>query len=189
MAKAKDKPVETIVVYEYTQEDLNQAIAEIANWTRQITESEDLANKRILAIQESLAAEIEPMKKEIKKISLSMKKFVDANREKLFKDDVKTIKLETGDISYRSAGKSVASNSSKKLIDNILEINNLTDVRNKFVKKMDKVFIRTKLELNKDAILQDPDKAKTITGVEVAEGEESFYIKPYATNTEMEVAV
>jgi phage host-nuclease inhibitor protein Gam len=92
MAKAK-QPVDTIVIYEYNQEDLSKAIAEIANWTRQITESEDLANKRILAIQESLAAEIEPMKKEIKKISLSIKKFTDANREKLFKDGDKTIKL------------------------------------------------------------------------------------------------
>jgi phage host-nuclease inhibitor protein Gam len=187
MAKAK-QPVDTIVIYEYNQEDLSKAIAEIANWTRQITESEDLANKRILAIQESLAAEIEPMKKEIKKISLSIKKFTDANREKLFKDGDKTIKLETGDISYRSAKPSVGTNSSKKLIETILEQNNLLDVRDKFVKKMDKVFIRTKLELNKDAILENPSTAKKVTGVEVADGEESFYIKPYATNTEMQVA-
>ncbi|HRG77845.1 MAG TPA: host-nuclease inhibitor Gam family protein, partial [Leptospiraceae bacterium] len=94
----------------------------------------------------------------------------------------------TGDISYRSAKPSVGTNSSKKLIDSILEANNLLDVRDKFVKKMDKVFIRTKLELNKDAILENPSTAKTVTGVEVADGEESFYIKPYATNTEMQVA-
>ncbi|MBK8397475.1 MAG: host-nuclease inhibitor Gam family protein [Leptospiraceae bacterium] len=187
MAKAK-QPVETIVIYEYEQGDLHKAIAEIARLTTEIKQAEDKTNESILILQTELAAQIEPMKQEVKKISLSIKKFTDANREKLFKDDAKTIKLETGDISYRSSKPSVAVNSSKKLIDTILEQNNLIDVRDKFVKKMDKVFIRTKLELNKDAVLDNPDTAKTVTGVEVAEGEESFYIKPYATNTEMEVA-
>ncbi len=187
MAKAK-QPVDTIVIYEYKQEDLSKAIAEVARLTTEIKNAEDKTNESILILQQELADQIEPLKQEIKKISLSVKKFVDANREKLFKDEVKTIKLETGDISYRSSGKKVGVNSSQKLIDSILADNNLTNVRDKFVKKMDKVFIRTKLELNKDAVLENPDTAKTVTGVEVAEGEESFYIKPYATNTEMQVA-
>lgn len=187
MAKAK-QPVDTIVIYEYKQEDLSKAIAEVARLTTEIKNAEDKTNESILILQQELADQIKPLADEIKKISLSIKKFTDANREKLFKDGDKTIKLETGDISYRSAKPSVGTNSSKKLIDSILEANNLLDVRDKFVKKMDKVFIRTKLELNKDAVLENPDTAKTVTGVEVAEGEESFYIKPYATNTEMQVA-
>ncbi len=187
MAKAK-QPVDTIVIYEYNQDDLAKAIAEIARLNTEMKQAEDKTNESILILQTTLAEQIEPLKQEIKKISLSVKKFVDANREKLFKDEVKTIKLETGDISYRSAGKSVAVNSSAKLIDSILKANNLLDVRDKFVKKMDKVFIRTKLALNKDAILENRSTAKTVTGVEVADGEESFYIKPYAANTEMQVA-
>jgi phage host-nuclease inhibitor protein Gam len=187
MAKAK-QPVDTIVIYEYKQEDLSKAIAEVARLTTEIKSAEDKTNESILILQQELADQIKPLADEIKKISLSIKKFTDANREKLFKDGDKTIKLETGDISYRSAKPSVGTNSSKKLIESILEANNLLDVRDKFVKKMDKVFIRTKLELNKDAILENPSTAKTVTGVEVADGEESFYIKPYATNTEMQVA-
>jgi len=188
MAKAKQQPTETIVIYEYRQEDLSKAIAEIARLNTEIQEAENKANETISNIQTVLAGLIEPYKQEIKKISLSIKKYTDTNRERLFKDGEKTIKLETGDISYRSAGKSVGVNSSAKLITSILEQNNLIEVRDKFVKKMDKVFLRTKLELNKDAILDNPETAKAVTGVEVVDGEESFYIKPYATNTEMAVA-
>ena len=188
MAKAKQQPTETIVIYEYRQIDLSPAIAEIARLNSEIKSLEDTANQVISEIQQKLAEQIEPLKQEIKKISLSIKRYTDDNREKLFKEGEKTIKLETGDISYRSAGKAVGVNSSVKLIESILEQNNLLEARNKFVKKMDKVFLRTKLELNKDAILAKPESAKQITGVDVVDGAESFYIKPYATNTEMVVA-
>ncbi|HMV45178.1 MAG TPA: host-nuclease inhibitor Gam family protein [Leptospiraceae bacterium] len=188
MAKAKPQPTETIVIYEYEQSDLPKAIAEIARLTTEIKKAEDRTNESISILQTTLAEQIEPLKQEIKKISLSVKKFTDNNREKLFKGGEKTVKLETGDLSYRSAGKHVSQNSSVKLITSILEQNNLIEAKEKFVKKMDKVFIRTKLELNKDAILQNPETAKVVTGVDVEDGEESFYIKPYSTNTELEVA-
>lgn len=187
MAKAKDTKTEVIVLFDYTQDDIAPAIGRIAELNREKDSLESKANEKINAIQEALSADLKPLLDEIKKISLSVKQYVDKNRTKLFLDDAKTVKLETGDIAYRSGKPSVATNSTEKVINEILDRNDLTDVKTKFDKKMAKVYLRTKLELNKDAILENPDEAFEKTGVGIKEGAERFYIKPYATNTEMEV--
>jgi phage host-nuclease inhibitor protein Gam len=39
-------------------------------------------------------------------------------------------------------------------------------------------FLRMKLEVNKEAMLADPDKAETIPGVTIARDVEVFYLEP-----------
>ena len=46
-------------------------------------------------------------------------------------------------------------------------------------------FIRTKEEVNKDAMLNEPDIAATVAGVSVRKGAEDFVIKPFEQSGEM----
>ncbi len=186
-AAKETKSKNVIVVYDYDLNDLPKAIATIAELNQKKEKLATEANERILSIQTKLAEEIEPIEVEIKKVSLSIKKFSDENKEKLFSKDSKTAKLETGEICYRAGKPSVETKSSPKLIENILKKNSLTEKKEKFVKLLSGVFIRVKFELNKDAILENPTTAEKVTGVKVDTGEDRFYITPTATNTEMEV--
>ncbi|ENU1338198.1 host-nuclease inhibitor Gam family protein [Escherichia coli] len=40
-------------------------------------------------------------------------------------------------------------------------------------------FIRTKEEVNKEAVLAEPDAVKGIAGIKVNKGAESFYVEPF----------
>jgi phage host-nuclease inhibitor protein Gam len=181
------KKVDVINVYEYCFNDLSQAMGKLGELQREresvIREYED----RISKLQAELAEKIDPLDREIKKISHSLKYFMDENKSSYITEDRKTLKLETGDISYRKGKPSVKTRSSEKLITEILEKNGLLKTRDAFVKKCSSVFLRTKLELDKDAILANPMVAVKVTGVEIEDGIERFYLKPYATSTELEV--
>ncbi|MDE3938781.1 host-nuclease inhibitor Gam family protein, partial [Glaesserella parasuis] len=71
----------------------------------------------------------------------------------------------TGEVQWRAKPPAVVA----KGIDGILEsLRNLGLFR----------FIRTKEELNKEAMLAEPDVARSISGVTIREGVEEFVIKP-----------
>jgi phage host-nuclease inhibitor protein Gam len=185
MAKAKPK-TETIVLYDYAKSDLAPAIARIALLQSKIALAQSKADEAILEIQTKLAEIVDPIVKELKKECLSIKEFSDKNRDDLFPNEFKTLKLETGDISYRSGGTSVDAQSTAKLINEILEKNELLTAKEKFEMKMKNIYLRMKLELDKDAIKATPENALEITGVGLKTGKEVFYVKPYSTNTEIE---
>ena len=77
----------------------------------------------------------------------------------------KTAYFTTGEVQWRAKPPAVVA----KGIDGILEsLRNLGLFR----------FIRTKEELNKEAMLAEPDIARSISGVTIREGVEEFVIKP-----------
>lgn len=186
MAKAKEK-TKTVTIYNYAKSDLAPAIASIAKKQNELAELQRVADLSIAKIQTDLAANIAPLIEEIQKISLSIRDYSDKNREDLFPEEFKTLKLETGDISYRAGGTSVDATNSVKLINGILQKNNLLVAKDRFEIRLEKAFLRMKLEINKDAIKENPDKAKELTGIGLKTSPEGFYIKPYSTNTEIEV--
>lgn len=186
MAKKKESVL--IVGYEYRFEDLPTALGKLGDLQRERESIVSDYDSRISKLQAELAEQTEKLDKEIKKISQSIKFFMDANKSAYISEDKKTLKLETGDISYRKGKQSVKTRSSEKLINDILGKNGLLKAKETFVKKASSVFLRTKLELDKDAILNNPTVAVNVTGVELEDGVERFYLKPYSTSTELEVA-
>ena len=178
---------EKIELFSYETSEIPNAISEIGNLQRDRVAIVSKYDTQISDLQNELAEQTEEIDKKIKKLSLSVKKYFDSNKTKYIKEDTKTVRLQTGDVSYRKGKPSVKTKSSQKLIDSILEKNELSQTRDKFEKKMKSVFIRTKLELNKEAILESQQTAIVVTGVEIDEGSERFYIKPYNSNTELEL--
>jgi phage host-nuclease inhibitor protein Gam len=166
--------------------DLSEGVALIASLRRERdTKAADL-NERISELQIELAEAIEPFDRKIAHLASGVKYFADQNKAKLLEGESKTIKLPTGHLSYRSQPMSVKTKSSTKLVDKILEQNEMSDWWAKIVIKLSKVFLRVKLELDKDACLKNKNFAKEKLGIEFNETEEKFYIKP-AEMDEIEV--
>jgi phage host-nuclease inhibitor protein Gam len=98
-----------------------------------------------------------------------------ANRKVLTEDGkTKTVVLATGEIAWRMYPPKVNFKRGLKVEDIIKTIKALRL----------KSFLRAKVEINKEAMLADPEKANSIEGVTVGSKGEEFYVKPAETALE-----
>ncbi|MDI7213802.1 host-nuclease inhibitor Gam family protein [Leptospira santarosai] len=148
----------------------------------QILEKERLvneANQKISQIRSELEETLYPIQSKIDHVTSGIAYYVQKNREELFPDaNVKTCKLISGTLNYRKTPASVRTKASVKLFEKILAENGLLQLYNEWIARLSKVFIRAKLELNKDSIIADPLAAHQKIGVELNEEKERLYIKP-----------
>jgi len=164
-------------VFKSTSE-LSDAVALISSLRRERDSIASDINEQISQLQVKLSDSIEPFNRKISHIASGIRYFTDKNKAKLLDGDSKTIKLATGQLSYRSLPTSVKTKSSQKLVDKILEQNEMSDWWAKIIIKLSKVFLRVKLELDKEACLKNKSFAKEKLGIEFNDDEETFYIKP-----------
>lgn len=169
-----------------SSEEVSETIKRISDLQKKKQAESDRINQKIQELQNELAAIAAPIEREIKSLSSSLFSYCGENKE-YFKDK-KTWSLPTGDLSFRKNPDKVNVKSSAKLIENILEKNNLTKAVEKLEDKLSKMFLRMKVELNKEAMLKSPEKALKATGIQISSGSETFYIKPYETGLELEIA-
>jgi phage host-nuclease inhibitor protein Gam len=184
-AAAKDNVVALTIK---NRAELEGAIAQMGDLQRQKRDIENRYGEQIQALQEQLGEELQPIDAAILAVSLGIKAFADLNRKEIFPTEKKTVAFPTGSISYRDKPAAVKTRQSAKLVEKILAENGLLDYYHKAVTKFNKVFLRLKLEINKDAVLADPITARKLIGVEIEEGVERLYVKPSAVDTELEVA-
>lgn len=170
-----------------TLQGMQDAIKGIGDLQREKSEVEDSYNAKIQALQKELTEKVTPLDQAIESLALGIKAFSDGNRKELLPGTLKSREFPTGSISYRSGQDSVPTKMTAKLLDQILSRNGLEEFYEKTQKKFAKFFLRMKVELDKEAILQDPKKAKQLAGVQVEQGKERFYIKPATVDTETEV--
>lgn len=185
MSKSEDKIIVAVKISSRTEMD--QAVGKIGDMQTKKQKLEAEYNEKILALQTAMAAEIEPLDLEIQSLSLGVKTYCDANRADILPPDKKSAELVTGKIAYRDKKPKVVTRSTEKLIERLLEEAGLTKFKDQAVKKFSSVLLRMKLDLDKDAALENPTKAEEL-GIEIEEDKERFYIKPTVTSTEVEVA-
>lgn len=186
--KAEKSATNVVAMTIKSRAELETAIAVIGTLQRKKREIQDRYNTQIQRLQEDLGVELQPIDAEILTVSLGIKAFTDLHRPELFPTEKKTASLTTGTVSYRDKPAAVKTRISAKLIEKILAENGLLEYYHKAVTKFGKVFLRMKLEINKEQVLADPITAKKLIGVEIEEGIERLYVKPTEVETEMEVA-
>ncbi|MDI7196319.1 host-nuclease inhibitor Gam family protein [Leptospira santarosai] len=137
------------------------------------------ANQKMSQIRSELEEKLYPIQSRIDHVTSGIAYYVQKNREELFPDaNVKTCRLISGTLNYRKTPASVRTKASVKLFEKILAENGLLQLYNEWIARLSKVFIRAKLELNKDSIIADPLAAHQKIGVELNEEKERLYIKP-----------
>ncbi|EIS9018933.1 host-nuclease inhibitor Gam family protein, partial [Salmonella enterica subsp. enterica serovar Montevideo] len=116
---------------------------------------------------EKFAARIAPIKTDIETLSKGVQGWCEANRDELTNGGkVKTANLVTGDVSWRVRPPSV----SIRGMDAVMETLERLGLQR---------FIRTKQEINKEAILLEPKAVAGVAGITVKSGIEDFSIIPF----------
>ncbi|MCH1910492.1 host-nuclease inhibitor Gam family protein [Leptospira noguchii] len=144
-------------------------------------------NDQISKLQKKLREETKNLDEDCYLLGVRIKHYCDENRKTLFESGTKTQKLTTGSVSYRDTPAFVKTKLTPKLLEKMLTNAILYELYKKFIERCGKVFLRVKIELDKDGILSDPVQAKKEFGIEVKAKRERFYIKPTELDAEVEV--
>ncbi|EKO32761.1 host-nuclease inhibitor Gam family protein [Leptospira santarosai] len=167
--------------------DLTQAVALLGEIKRERDRIKSSTDDQISQLQTDFQTTIAPLDLKIQHIVSGIKLYVDKNKEELFPDpDYKTCKLPTGELKLRKIPASVKTRATTKFFERILSENGLLEKFNSLVSKFSGVYLRVKLELNKEQILAEPLKATQKIGVELNEESERLYITPSEIDAEIE---
>ncbi|EMM75341.1 host-nuclease inhibitor Gam family protein [Leptospira santarosai] len=170
-----------------TRADLTQAIAQLGEIKRERDRVKSEVDDQISQLTTQLQTDLTPLDVKIQHIVSGIKLYVDKNKEELFPDpEYKTCKLPTGELKLRKVPASVKTRASAKLFEKILSENGLLEKFNALTTKLSGLFLRIKLELNKDQILSEPLRAMKQIKIELNEESERLYITPSEIDAEIE---
>ncbi len=136
------------------------------------------ATRRRAVIQTALDAELAdlkaryedaaaPLNSSIDLLTKGLQTWCEANRRALLQGNLKTVKFGNGYVSWRMRPASVTLRGIEKIIKWCRA------QRGRFAR-----FLRFKIEVNKEAMLAEPDEASKIPGVTIASGGEDFIVTP-----------
>jgi phage host-nuclease inhibitor protein Gam len=163
MVKAK----KTAVTYAcQSREETMDAIKSLGDAQRELARVETRINDEIAAITQREKERIDALKERIDALTTGIQWWCEANRAMLCAGGGKTANLITGEVSWRQRPPSV----SVRAVDKVIET----------LKKLGLGrFVRTKEEVNKDAILADPKSVAGVSGIAVVQGIEDFAVSPF----------
>lgn len=148
-------------------EQVQSAIKEIGDLSREHTRLTTEMNDKIGATSEQYAPQLKSLEKEIEPLQKAVQEYCEANRDELTEfGKTKTANFVTGEVQWRQRPPSVAIRGADAVLESLQRLG------------LDR-FIRTKNEINKDALLNEPDVAKGIAGITIKTGVEDFVIKPF----------
>lgn len=153
-----------------SREDAQAAIKTIGDLQREHTRLGADLNDAIANLTEAAAPSLKQLSERIMELQAGVQTWCESNREDICGKG-KSANLITGEVSWRQRPPSVSVRGSEAVLA-CLKTLGLTG------------FIRTKEEVNKEAMLNEPDKARTIPGVSIVTGVEDFIITPFEVETQ-----
>ncbi|HBQ0498596.1 TPA: host-nuclease inhibitor Gam family protein [Klebsiella pneumoniae] len=142
-------------------------IKQLGDIQRELTRVETEMNDSIAEITASHSPAIEGLKAKMEELQNGIQTWCEAHRDELTNNGkVKFANLTTGEVQWRNRPPSVNIRGADAVID--------------FLKRLGlKRFIRTKEELNKEAMLNEKDAVKNIPGITIKTDVEDFSIIPF----------
>jgi phage host-nuclease inhibitor protein Gam len=154
----------------YVPQNRDEAAAEIrkiGDLQREFFRAQAAMNDDIAVITASAQPVLEQIKTQITSLQEAVQGYCEANRDDLTNGGkVKTANLVTGEVSWRVNPPSVKISKASAVLE-MLE-------RLKLVR-----FIRNKPEINKEAILLEPETVRDLAGISIVSGVEEFIITPF----------
>lgn len=157
--------------------DAPQTLAKVQSHIRAIGDlqrqharaSADL-NDQVAQLVEAAAPQLKTLHERMTGLQKGVQIYCEANREELCGKG-KTANLVTGEVQWRQRPPSVKVTGGDAVIA--------------WLKQMGlQAFVRSKEEINKEAMLNEPEKAKAVPGVTIMTGVEDFVIVPFEVDTE-----
>lgn len=142
------------------------AITNIGALSRQLVRTESLMNDELASIKKGWEEAAEPLRAQIAALNQGVQTWAEANRDTLTQNGkVKTCALTTGEIAWRMRPPSVRITGAEAVLDTLRRLGL-------------KRFIREKEEVNKDAILNEPEAVAHVPGIAISQGED-FVVVPF----------
>lgn len=166
MAKAKVKSKAQTYVPQ-TREDCAADIKKLGDLLRERTRTEAYMNDKIAAITAQYEPEFAAFNERIDTLQTGIQAYCEAHRDELTNGGkVKSSNMVTGDVMWRQKPPSVRI----KAADSVIEALKRLGLGR---------FVRSKEEINKEAILNEPDEVRGVAGITIVTGEEQFEINPF----------
>jgi len=142
-------------------------IRQIGDMQREQARVQAEMNDAIAHITATYQPKLEAIGKQISGLQEGVQAFCEAHRDDLTNGGkVKTANLITGEIQWRQRPPSVRITGAESVIETLHRLG------------LD-AFVRTKEEVNKEAILNEPDAVKGVAGISIVSGVEDFVITPF----------
>lgn len=154
-----------------SREEVSEYISAIGIAQRERARIEALMNDELSTIKQKYEQMAEPYNREITARSGGIQVWCEANRSVLLKGDAKTAGFPAGEVQWRKRPPSVVVRGAEAVIATLKRLG-LSD------------FVRTKEEINKDAILNEPEKVQGVAGITFSKDKEDFVIKPFESELE-----
>lgn len=149
--------------------DAMRDIKTIGDLQRDLGRIEADINDQIADLTKKAAPRIEQLRERLVELQAGVQTWCEANRVEICGKG-KSANLVTGEVSWRQRPPSVSLPRAKDKVEALIQLLRAKGLTG---------FVRSKDEINKDAILADKDKVKDIKGIKVVTGVEDFVITPF----------
>lgn len=165
--KATRIKTDTFTVRYQTRDEVESAIKEIGDLNRELERLAIEQNDRLAAITEEYPPLMNAIKDKLAPKTDAVQAWCESRRDELTQNGkTKTGSFNTGEVQWRQRPPSVGIRGAEGVLESL---RTLGLVR----------FIRTKEEVNKEAMLNEPELAATVAGVTIKTGVEDFVITPF----------
>lgn len=167
MASRKSIPALILPVAQ-SMAEASAMVSRIGLLQRERQRIEAAMNDRLASIKEEHEAEALPLAQEIDRLTHAVQGWAMAHRDELTKGGkVKSAALAAGEIGWRTSPPKVVVRGAEAVMDTLRRLGLSR-------------FIRTKEELNKEAILNEPAAIAGVPGLKI-EQQETFFVSPFET--------
>lgn len=150
-----------------TKDDACGDIRKIGDLQRQLLRKTTEMNDAIAAITQQYQPLLDTITVQIKTLQDGVQNYCEAHRDELTNGGkTKSAQMITGEVMWRQRPPRVAIRNAENVIE---MLKRLSLGR----------FVRTKEEVNKEAILDEPDEVRGVAGITVVTGQEDFVITPF----------
>lgn len=162
------KQAASAVFIPQTREQTSEAIREIGERQRELARLTADMNDEIAQVKERWEAAAEPHKIRIAALQQGVQIWSEANRDAITQNGkTKTAAFTTGEVAWRLRPPSVVVRGAEAVLDQLRKLGL-------------KRFIREREEVNKEAILNEPEAVAHVAGITISQGED-FIVTPFET--------
>lgn len=164
--KTRLKTPAVAVCVPQTRDGAAQSVAEIGRLNRDLARLTADMNDELATVKALHEEKAEPIRLKIEALTTGVQTWAEANRDTLTQNGkVKTAALTTGEIAWRLRPPSVRVTGAEAVLDVLRRLGL-------------KRFIREKEEVNKEAILNEPEAVSHVPGIAISQGED-FVVVPF----------
>lgn len=149
-----------------SRDECSAAIRTLGDTSRELSRLTLAMNDEIAAVTARYQLEIDPLKARSTSLAEGIQTWCEANRSDLLKAGGKSANLITGEVQWRQRPPSVSVRGADSVIDTLRRLGLAR-------------FVRSKDEVNKEAILNEPAAVVGVAGITVVSGVEDFVVTPF----------